>query len=54
MIVSGEPKKPLVICVAETCDNSEFQNEIHCHYKLKDLVHFLKENIIIATTWKEN
>jgi len=36
-----DPKKPIATCVADTCDNCDVQNRIHCHFKLKDLVHFL-------------
>ncbi|MFC1852335.1 hypothetical protein ACFL27_19225 [candidate division CSSED10-310 bacterium] len=35
-----DPHKPIATCVAETCDNCPAQKALHCHFSLKDLVHF--------------
>jgi hypothetical protein len=36
-----DPCKPIATCVSESCDNCDVQNSIHCHFKPKDLIHFL-------------
>jgi len=35
----SNPEKPIATCVAESCDGCDVQEEIHCHFKLKDLIH---------------
>ena len=39
MFLSAE--KPIQTCQADTCDDCAMNHSIHCHFKLKDLVHFL-------------
>lgn len=34
-------EKPIQTCRADTCDGCAVHDSIHCHFKLKDLVHFL-------------
>jgi hypothetical protein len=34
-------EKTIATCVAEACDDCDVQNRIHCHFRLKDLIHFL-------------
>lgn len=40
-----DPKRPLATCVAEACDGCPVQGVLHCHFRARDLVHFL----LIAT-----
>ena len=35
------PAKPIATCSSETCEGCEVANSIHCHFSLKDLIHFL-------------
>ena len=39
MFLSTE--KPIQTCQADACDDCAVNHSIHCHFKLKDLVHFL-------------
>jgi hypothetical protein len=41
LMVFLDSEKTIATCVAETCDGCDVQNRIHCHFKLKDLIHFL-------------
>ncbi|MDB9822311.1 hypothetical protein OAC89_01245 [Deltaproteobacteria bacterium] len=34
-------EKPIATCVAISCDDCHVDNTLHCHFKLKDLIHFL-------------
>jgi hypothetical protein len=34
-------EKPISTCQAESCDDCVVKNSIHCHFTLKDLIHFL-------------
>ncbi len=34
-------EKPIQTCQADACDGCAVNHSIHCHFKLKDLVHFL-------------
>ena len=34
-------EKPIQTCQADACENCAVNHSIHCHFKLKDLVHFL-------------
>lgn len=36
-----DPENPIATCVFETCDNCSVGNDLHCHFVLKDLIHFL-------------
>ncbi len=36
-----DPDKPIVTCVSETCDNCPVSETLHCHFTLRDLIHFL-------------
>ena len=36
-----DPNKPLATCVAETCENCPVSDRLHCHFAMRDLVHFL-------------
>ena len=36
-----DPNKPIATCVSESCDGCEVQDSLQCHFKLKDLTHFL-------------
>lgn len=36
-----DPDKPLVTCVAETCDGCPVRDKLHCHFRARDLLHFL-------------
>jgi hypothetical protein len=36
-----DPRRPLATCVAETCGDCPVRKEIHCHFRGKDLSHFL-------------
>lgn len=35
------PKKPIATCESSSCDQCPTDNKLHCHFKLKDWVHFL-------------
>lgn len=41
MIKFLDPSKPIATCISETCDNCNASKTLHCHFKLKDLIHFL-------------
>ena len=36
-----DPNKPLATCLSDTCDGCAVSGHLHCHFRLKDLVHFL-------------
>lgn len=36
-----DAEKPILTCRADNCDGCAVNHSIHCHFKLKDLVHFL-------------
>jgi hypothetical protein len=36
-----DPNKPIATCISETCDNCTVGNTLHCHFTLRDLIHFL-------------
>lgn len=36
-----DPNKPVATCAAETCEGCEVDGILHCHFTLKDLIHFL-------------
>jgi hypothetical protein len=36
-----DPNKPIATCASETCVNCTVNNSIHCHFALRDLIHFL-------------
>jgi len=33
--------KPIATCISETCDMCSIRHTLHCHFTLKDLIHFL-------------
>ena len=35
------PKKPLVTCESICCDDCVINNNLHCHFRLNDLIYFL-------------
>jgi len=35
------PEKPIATCESSSCNDCPVDNIIHCHFKLKDLIHFL-------------
>jgi len=37
---SFDPKKPIRTCISETCNNCNVSDTLHCHFTLKDLIHF--------------
>lgn len=36
-----DPSKPIATCVASDCNNCPVSNEVHCHFRPKELVHFI-------------
>jgi len=36
-----DPNKPIATCVSETCNSCSVSDALHCHFRLRDLVHFL-------------
>ncbi|MFC1888256.1 hypothetical protein ACFL4G_00730 [Thermodesulfobacteriota bacterium] len=36
-----DPNKPIATCDSENCEDCAVKNSIHCHFKAKDLIHFL-------------
>ena len=36
-----DPEEPIATCESGSCSECTVQNRIHCHFKLKDLIHFL-------------
>jgi hypothetical protein len=36
-----DPCKPITTCAEESCEDCGINNSIHCHFKAKDLIHFL-------------
>ncbi|MBW2053654.1 MAG: hypothetical protein JRG97_00420 [Deltaproteobacteria bacterium] len=41
MMLFLDPKKPLQTCVSENCDDCAVKEAVHCHFRPKDLLHFL-------------
>ena len=37
----SDPKKPIATCKSDSCDDCAIENNIHCHFRLKDLLYFL-------------
>lgn len=35
------PRKPIATCESGSCDDCPVNEMIHCHFKLRDLIHFL-------------
>lgn len=36
-----DPKKPIATCESSSCDDCAINNNLHCHFRLKDWIHFL-------------
>ena len=36
-----DPSKPIATCVSETCNGCPVGETLHCHFSLRDLIHFL-------------
>jgi hypothetical protein len=36
-----DPRKPIATCVSETCNGCPVDETLHCHFSLRDLIHFL-------------
>ena len=36
-----DPNKPIATCMSEACDDCSLSETLHCHFTLKDLIHFL-------------
>ena len=36
-----DPNKPITTCISDKCDDCTVRNALHCHFKLRDLIHFL-------------
>jgi len=36
-----DPEKPLATCDSDSCDDCAINNNLHCHFSLKDWIHFL-------------
>jgi hypothetical protein len=36
-----DPNKPIATCESETCDDCSVKDSIHCHFKARELIHFL-------------
>lgn len=36
-----DPSKPIATCVSETCNGCPVSETLHCHFSLRDLIHFL-------------
>ena len=36
-----DPNKPIATCISKTCDNCTVSKNLHCHFTLRDLIHFL-------------
>jgi hypothetical protein len=36
-----DPHKPIATCIAESCDGCTVIRTLHCHFRPKDLIHFL-------------
>jgi hypothetical protein len=36
-----DPEKPLATCMAESCRGCSVSEELHCHFRPRDLIHFL-------------
>ncbi len=36
-----DPNKPIATCVSETCETCTVSKNLHCHFKLRDWIHFL-------------
>jgi hypothetical protein len=36
-----DSNNPIATCISETCNNCSVSNDLHCHFTLRDLIHFL-------------
>jgi len=36
-----DTEKPIATCISETCDTCPVSDILHCHFKSRDLIHFL-------------
>lgn len=36
-----DPEKPIVTCKSDSCDDCAIRHKLHCHFNLKDWIHFL-------------
>lgn len=36
-----DQNKPIETCISDECDNCAVQKTLHCHFTLRDLIHFL-------------
>ncbi len=36
-----DPNKPIATCVSETCNGCPVHKTLHCHFRPRDLIHFL-------------
>lgn len=36
-----DPNKPIATCVSETCNVCPVHNTLHCHFRPRNLIHFL-------------
>jgi hypothetical protein len=36
-----DPNKPIATCISKTCDDCTVRDALHCHFKFRDLIHFL-------------
>ena len=36
-----DPQKPIATCESDSCDDCAINSNVHCHFTLKDLIHFL-------------
>ena len=48
MIDFLSPNKPIATCTSGTCDNCTVSSGLHCHFTLKDLIHFY---VIVAPSF---
>lgn len=40
-MVFPDPLRPIATCSADSCENCPVSEKIHCHFQLRDLLHFL-------------
>ena len=36
-----DPDKPIITCISESCDDCNVSHAVQCHFRPKDLIHFL-------------
>jgi len=36
-----DPNKPIATCISESCIGCPVEHKLHCHFTLRDLIHFL-------------